>query len=285
MPRKALLPLLSLGILVAHLPAADVPRILKSGAQEGRDTASHTFPARAQSPSGAKGATSATQRVSSQLPNPSSLPLTFIENRGQFDERVRFQLKTHKQTVWVTNTGITFDTLRVRPEKSGVSGAKGTEPAKASRLPRGLIDPAKAETPSFDRLVFSEDFAGTECCSKVQGMRAQPGLYNYFFGNDPAKWQTKVPAFSGVLLQDVWLGIDLRLYSNGPDLEQEFIVQRGEPGSCTGRVSGHRWAERSQRWLLSNRYCLRQTARNTTTGLSASLRPTGCGGRSFQTDE
>ena len=55
----------------------------------------------------------------------------------------------------------------------------------------------------------------------------QPGITNYFLGDDPSKWRTNVPGFAEVIYRDVWPGIDLRVYGNGPNLEQEFIVQPG----------------------------------------------------------
>jgi hypothetical protein len=54
-----------------------------------------------------------------------------------------------------------------------------------------------------------------------------PGSYNYFIGNDPKKWRTDVRSYGEVTYRDVWDGIDLRIYGNGRDLEQEFIVRPG----------------------------------------------------------
>lgn len=32
----------------------------------------------------------------------------------------------------------------------------------------------------------------------VSGMEPLPGIVNYFIGNDPAKWRTKIPTYAKV---------------------------------------------------------------------------------------
>jgi hypothetical protein len=56
---------------------------------------------------------------------------------------------------------------------------------------------------------------------------SQPGIYNYFTGNDAAKWTKNVPGYAEVVYRGIWDGVDFRLSGNGPDLEQEFIVAPG----------------------------------------------------------
>lgn len=154
----------------------------------------------------------------------------FIENRGQFDPRVRFQVKTGSQIAWLTTEGIVFDASRPTLEQSVVP---------ATLRSGGFIDsPALLNSPSpfkgedaanriRDRLVFSEDFVKSSCCSKVEGKNPRPGIYNYFQSSDPARWRAKVQGYSEVVYHDLWRGVDLRIYGNGPDLEQEFIIQPG----------------------------------------------------------
>ena len=84
-----------------------------------------------------------------------------------------------------------------------------------------------------ERLVFAQDFVGTNKHPTLEARNPQPGTYNYFLGNDPARWRTGVKAYTEVFYRDVWEGIDLKLYGNGQDLEQEFIVK---PGGDLSRI-------------------------------------------------
>ena len=162
--------------------------------------------------------------------NSSLSTAVFIENAGQFDPRVRYQVKLGGQTAWLTAGGVVFDATR--PAKVD----KPPAPSAAlldllSPLPR--FDRAKPKLRTMDRLVFAEDFAETSCCTRIEGREPRAGIYNYFEGRDPAKWRTNVRGFAEVVYRDLWPGIDLRVYGHGPDLEQEFIVR---PGGDLSRV-------------------------------------------------
>ena len=188
----------------------------------------------------------------------------FIENRGQFDRRVRYQLRTGGGTAWLTNTGVVFDFLRAKPPDSRIPSSATVHPAAEgspaslgallsprppflpdflsksfsdqkdaeARLPthgKAAPDPRSSnpESRSIDRLVFSEDFVGARGDPQVEPKAAQPGIYNYFIGNDPKKWVTHVAAYSEVAYRDLWPGINLRLYRSGPNIEQEFVLKPG----------------------------------------------------------
>jgi len=154
----------------------------------------------------------------------------FIENRGQFPERVRFQLKTNGKALWLTNQGIVFDAIRSKPVPAG-SKNSSTPNALIPNGPSLGLNPASRlqsiDTSNLERLVFSQDFVGAHCSPTVEAIKPQPGVYNYFFGNDPKKWATHVKRYEAVVYHDLWDGIDLKLYPNGLNLEQEFIVRPG----------------------------------------------------------
>jgi len=116
------------------------------------------------------------------------LPLAFIENQGQVDDQAKFYLRTGEQTLWFTREGIVFDLLRAKWEGEG---------------------PVR----HWERLAFAQDLVGANQNATLKGTNPQPGTYNYFPGNDPAKWRTGVRGYGEVLYQEVWEGIDLKLYT------------------------------------------------------------------------
>ncbi|MDH4309384.1 MAG: SBBP repeat-containing protein, partial [Acidimicrobiia bacterium] len=68
-----------------------------------------------------------------------------------------------------------------------------------------------------------------------------PGVTNYFIGNDPREWQTKVPTYSAVEYQDVYSDIDLRYVGNDSQLQYDFIVQPGaDPSQIALEFDGSR---------------------------------------------
>jgi hypothetical protein len=151
----------------------------------------------------------------------------FIENRGQFDARVKFQWKIGGRTLWLTEQGLVFDAIR---PKAGDPLTAEPEPSQRTGAPLGPAFQSGIpgrEQRGYDRLVFAEKFLGTHRAPSIEASQPLLGRYNYFIGNDPQHWRTDVPGYAEVVYRDVWDGIDLRLSRNGPDLEQEFIVRPG----------------------------------------------------------
>lgn len=109
--------------------------------------------------------------------DPSALAPTFVENRGQFDERVRFQFRSGATTLWMTNSGIVFDTVHKRT--AGTKAVSGSPGSPRSAPPSSAGD--------LTRLAFAEDLIGASPNLKVEARIRQPSLYNYFSGNDPKK--------------------------------------------------------------------------------------------------
>jgi Bacterial Ig-like domain (group 3)/Beta-propeller repeat len=70
--------------------------------------------------------------------------------------------------------------------------------------------------------------------AKVTGEDELAGTSNYFIGNDPAKWRTKVPTYAKVKYEGIYPGIDLVYYGNQRQLEYDFIVA---PGADPHRIA------------------------------------------------
>ena len=149
----------------------------------------------------------------------------FIENQGQFDERVRFRVVGNGASLWLTDQGIVFDF--VRQKESHESLPPEARGAFSVGRGRSLLGLRKAENHELERIVFSQKLVGAGSKPVIEANEPLPGTYNYFIGSDPAKWHTHVHAFREVMYHDVWQGIDLKLYANGRNLEQEFIVHPG----------------------------------------------------------
>ncbi len=61
----------------------------------------------------------------------------------------------------------------------------------------------------------------------VEMLDKQPGVSNYFIGNDPSKWRTNIPSYGRVALREVYPGIDLIFYGNQRQLEYDWVVAPG----------------------------------------------------------
>jgi len=155
---------------------------------------------------------------SEAMENLSRMPLAFTENRGQWDERVRFRASAGGATMWFCRDGITYQfTHRVARQTSGAPPARvgsatvGQEPAVAGApdmLARGH------DADSIESVVVHAAFAGADPNLELVGEPQLEYRCNYFLGNDPAKWRTDVPNYAAVVYRGVYPGVDLR-YEGG----------------------------------------------------------------------
>jgi hypothetical protein len=77
--------------------------------------------------------------------------------------------------------------------------------------------------------------------ARLRPSRRLPGIVNEFLGNDPRRWRTSLPTFSGLQAQDVYPGIDLAFRGRRGALEYDFLLAPGaDPGRIALRFSGQR---------------------------------------------
>lgn len=98
------------------------------------------------------------------------LPLTFIENRGQKDNRIRYYAQGDGYSVFLTHDGVVL---------------------------------------SFGQGSTTLRFIGTNPRARIEGSEPAAGVIHYLHGNDPAQWRTGLPHYSQVIYRDLWPGTDL----------------------------------------------------------------------------
>jgi len=142
------------------------------------------------------------------------MPLAFTKNEGQWNERVLFKANTGGATMWYTDEGVYYQFTR--PLLEDETKDKGGSVERFERKPQ------KSES-----FVIKASFIGANPNPTVVGKDLFEHKFNYFLGNDPAKWQTSVPNFKVVVYKDLYPGIDLKYYGNGRRMKYDFIVSPG----------------------------------------------------------
>jgi cysteine synthase len=146
------------------------------------------------------------------------LPLTFEKNTGRYDKRVRFLTRTRGATIFLTAN----EMVMVLPGKATGTGhdARGAAIVPSPRL-RGEgqgegLDALSALGPqpsAASRHVLRMKLVGASAKAVATGLDKQPGIVNYFIGNDPKKWRTRVPTYARARFAGVYPGIDVVYYS------------------------------------------------------------------------
>ncbi len=124
-------------------------------------------------------------------------PLMFVENVGQFDAGVRFQVRRGNTTIYLADHALWFTILERGGEGAGEQGSRGAEEQGRRGVNLKLSFPGANPHPRlepFDRLDTH---------------------VSYFTGDDPANRRTDVPAWGGVRYVDLYPGVDLEITSEG----------------------------------------------------------------------
>jgi hypothetical protein len=155
------------------------------------------------------------------------LPLSFEENRGQTDPRVKFMARGGGYTVFLTDDEST--TFRLSAPSGGSEKA-----GNLARLSSRANSPA-APPDAVVRLAL----AGSNPHAPVEGLELQAGRSNYFIGNDPSRWQRNVPHYARVKYRGVYPGVDLIYYGHQGHLESDYVLAPGADPSQIGlRIDG-----------------------------------------------
>ncbi|MFN0073667.1 MAG: SBBP repeat-containing protein [Chloroflexota bacterium] len=162
--------------------------------------------------------------------SPTSLPLTFVLNQGQYDPRVALGTIHAVADIYFADGEITH---ALRGQKAPTSAhnprqfwnlrqAGGSPGASGgARTPRRDISPS-----GLERWAIKTRFDGAQRMVAPEPLERQEGVVSYFRGRQD-QWITSVPTFRGAVYRDLWPGIDAEYTGIGAQLEYSFIIQPG----------------------------------------------------------
>ncbi|HET6203435.1 MAG TPA: hypothetical protein VFI25_11615 [Planctomycetota bacterium] len=140
---------------------------------------------------------------------PARRPLTFVENRGQWDGPARF----------LAHAG---------------AGIVGLEPDALALLLVGRDGGEKASG-AYVRLVFENSSPAVH----LEGERRLAGSHHFLLGRDPSRWRTDVPGFAAVRYRGLLPGVDLRVREQEGRLEYDLLLAPGaDPAEVLVRAEG-----------------------------------------------
>lgn len=142
----------------------------------------------------------------------------FIENKGQWDSRVKFMSKAGDGSFFLTQNGFTisqYDSKDIENIKDRAHGIKTGDSKFGSKS-----DIVKAHA-------YSVSFINGRA-AEITGEKPLVTVNNYFIGNDPSKWASNCRVFQAVTYHNVYPGIDIRYYVDGAsNLKYDIIVKPG----------------------------------------------------------
>jgi len=147
----------------------------------------------------------------------------FIENRGQWDPRVKFLARSGGIDSWVTRDGVVYDFHKFVPD------------AKETGLSTKFV-----EAPRGRRVgdVVRVTFAGARPSDARPGPELS-GKVNYMIGNDRSKWSIGVRRFEEAKEEQIYKGISARYYFDHGTPRYDLVVgPGGDPSRVRMRFEG-----------------------------------------------
>jgi hypothetical protein len=154
----------------------------------------------------------ATAKAPRVVPEFGNVPLYFIPNQGQVDERALYYAKASGYTLWLTKEGLIFDSFRKKETKRG---------------PEAVFPQPERELGKLERDFSRLEFLNANEKAEVVPLDRTEHRVNYFIGNNPEKWKTDIETSKAVLYRGIYENIDLKVYGVEKQIEYDWVVKPG----------------------------------------------------------
>ncbi len=136
----------------------------------------------------------------------------FIENKGQWHENVRYKMKLSNGALFLEDNCITYNFINTE-EMNYSSAHHGAEGHNHDLLRSGHA--------------YKMNFLHANENPKVRAADMTKDYCNYYIGNDKSKWVSYVRKYHVVEFANIYNGIDVKYYSNGPAMKYDIIINPG----------------------------------------------------------
>ncbi len=143
--------------------------------------------------------------------------IEFIENKGQWDSRVKFRSEVPAGSFFIRNGGFTVLQHNTEDLKSIFENSHGHK--KSSQNSKaGFVLRSHA---------YAVDFANAS--DQIELVPDKPLEYynNYFIGNDASKWASYCKIYQGITVKNIYPNVDVRYYTTAGTMKYDIIVKPG----------------------------------------------------------
>ncbi len=168
--------------------------------------------------------------------------LEFIENKGQWDPRIKFKGDITTGSFALQSTGYRVmlhnKTDLTRIAESVHSKGEGEKDTKSTSQPnhqKPLLPIIDNNQPIVMRShVYEMRFLNANKNPIIIPDKPLPNSTNYIIGSDSTKWASNCKTFQGITYKNVYPNIDVRYYTSSGVLKYDFIVN---PGGEVGNIA------------------------------------------------
>lgn len=134
--------------------------------------------------------------------------LNYIQNKGQWNEKVLYRTDFRGGRMFLHSNSFTYlfypaeGFTKLHPHPGGKQ---------------------ESDEHVFNFHVVQMEFAGSQTAS-VNGGEVQETYHNYYLGNDPKHWTSRVPLYKHVTYSDLYPGISVKAFSDNNNVRYDFAV-------------------------------------------------------------
>ena len=132
----------------------------------------------------------------------------FIENKGQWASNIKYRTELGGGRLYLENDGFTYH-LYDLSEVNRYHGNKYEIPDKI---------------PHINQHAFKVNFINSSENIEFKQSGESSNYYNFFKGKDESKWKSNVHSYSDITYNDIYSGIDLKIYNQNYDLKYDLII-------------------------------------------------------------
>jgi uncharacterized repeat protein (TIGR01451 family) len=163
------------------------------------------------------------------------VPMSFEINRGQTSNQVQFLSRGAGYTLFLTRDSAVL-ALPVPSKTKPIQSASVSHPLPYVPASAQFTVPDQGATRAES--VLNMRVVGANVKAPISGVGKQEAQSNYFIGNDPSQWHTRVANYEKVRYAGVYPGVDLVYYGNQKQLEYDFVVSPGADPSVIALAFG-----------------------------------------------
>ena len=144
--------------------------------------------------------------------------IEFIENKGQWDNHVKYQGDVPGGMFYIRSKGFTV----VQHNEQDLEKIHDLFHGQSNKDANGKIAPFVLHSHAY-----AVDFAGASENLEIVPDKPLDTYNNYFIGNDPSKWAGHCRIYQGITLKNIYPNVDVRYYTDGGRMKYDIIVKPG----------------------------------------------------------
>lgn len=137
--------------------------------------------------------------------------LNFTKNKGQWNDNVLYKTNLPAGHLYLESNKLTYQFYNE------------TDLARIDELHHGTLNQPTHQDSIINIHAYNVTFKNA-LTPTLKSRNRLPNYENYYLGNNPSKWASKVYKYQEIEYEELYSGINLKLYANNNSIKYDFVV-------------------------------------------------------------